>query len=55
MKTMPYLKVRISGLLTGIMVLTMLSFPAVAGNDTEETVAADQSVAIYASSGIVRP
>ena len=48
MKKMSPLKVRISGLLTGIMVLTMSTFPAVAGNDTEAAAAADPSVAMYA-------
>jgi len=47
MKTMPYLKVRISGLLTGIMLLTMPAFLAVAENDPEQTAAAGKSVAMY--------
>lgn len=47
MKTMPYLKVRISGLLTGIMLLTMPAFLAVAESDLEQTAAAGKSVAMY--------
>jgi hypothetical protein len=46
MKTMPYLKVRIIGLLTGIMLLTMPAFLAVAENAPEPT-AVSKSVAMY--------
>jgi len=47
MNTTPYLKVRISGLLTGILLLTMPAFLAAAENDPEQTAAAGQSVAMY--------
>ena len=46
MKTIPYLKVRISGLLTGIMLLTMMPFMAVAENAPEQA-AVSKSVAMY--------
>jgi len=48
MKIISHLKVRISGLLTGILVLMMSTFPAVAESDTEEMAATNQSVAVYA-------
>ena len=47
MKTMPYLKGQISGLLTGIMLLTMPAILAVAENNPEQTAAASNSVAMY--------
>lgn len=47
MKTMSHLRVRISGLLTGIMLLTMSALPAVAENEPERPAAADESVVMY--------
>jgi hypothetical protein len=47
MKTMRFLQIRITGLLTGIMLLTMPAFLAAAENDPEQTTAASQSVAMY--------
>lgn len=47
MKKKPYLKVRISGLLTGIMLLTMPAFSAVAADDLVQTAAAGNSAAMY--------
>ena len=47
MKNMSCLKVRISGVLTGILLLTMPVFPAVAANDPEPTAAAGNPVALF--------
>jgi len=47
MKTTPCLKVRISGLFTVIVLLTIPAFLAVAENDPEQTAAAGESVAMY--------
>lgn len=49
MKTMPYLKVRISGLLSAIMLLTIPAPLAVAEDDPEQTAAAGRSAAMYSS------
>ena len=48
MNKMPFLKVRISGLLTGILLLTMPALAAVAADDPEQTAAAANSVAMFA-------
>ena len=47
MKTVPHLKVRISALLIGIMLLTLSAFIAVAENDPKQTAAASDPVAMY--------
>lgn len=47
MKIVSYLKVRISGLLTGIVLLAVPAFLAVAENNPDQTAAADESVAMY--------
>lgn len=51
MKTIPYLKIWVSGLLTGIILLTLPAFLAVAKDNPEQTAAAGKSVAMY-SQGI---
>jgi thiol-disulfide isomerase/thioredoxin len=47
MKKKPYLNVRINALLTGIMLLTIPAFSAVAADDPVRTVAAGNSAAMY--------
>ncbi len=53
MKKMPYLKIRISEFLTGIMLLAMAASPAVAANDPEQTAAAGNSAANSAAMYLV--
>lgn len=47
MEKLPYLKVSIRALLTGIMLLTMAASPVVAASDPEQTAAAGNSAAMY--------
>jgi hypothetical protein len=48
MKKKHHLKVRISELLTGFMLLTMLAFAAIAADEPEQSATASNSVAMYA-------